>query len=98
MPPDRVPHERALLDYHRKLTYAVKLGAGIAAGDDDVVWVDGLVESYAMAYWAEGVERFSAGVSKFRPEVGLELFDALGGRLGPISDAPERVPAVSELS
>ncbi|WP_436348684.1 dihydrodipicolinate synthase family protein [Natronorubrum sp. FCH18a] len=55
----------------------VKLGAGIAAGDDDVVWVNGLAEPFAVAYWAEGVEGFSAGVSNFRPEVGLELFDAL---------------------
>jgi len=56
---------------------AVKLGAGVAAGDDDVVWVDGLAEPFAVAFWAEGVEGFSAGVSNFRPEVGLELFDAL---------------------
>jgi 4-hydroxy-tetrahydrodipicolinate synthase len=56
---------------------AVKLGAGIAAGDDDVVWVDGLAEPYALAYWAEGAEGFSAGVSNFRPELGLALFDAL---------------------
>ena len=56
---------------------AVKLGAGVAAGDDDVVWVNGLAEPYAVAFWAEGAEGFSAGVSNFRPEVGLELFDAL---------------------
>ncbi|MGM0605925.1 MAG: dihydrodipicolinate synthase family protein [Halobacteriota archaeon] len=56
---------------------SVKLGQGIAAGADDVVWVDGLAEPYAPAYWAEGVEGFSAGVSNFRPEVGLKLFDAL---------------------
>ncbi|QLC34734.1 dihydrodipicolinate synthase family protein (plasmid) [Halarchaeum sp. CBA1220] len=56
---------------------AVKLGAGVSAGADDVVWVDGLAEPYAVSFWAEGVEGFSAGVSNFRPEVGLELFDAL---------------------
>ncbi|MGQ3413804.1 dihydrodipicolinate synthase family protein [Natrinema sp. LN54] len=56
---------------------AVKLGAGVAAGDDDVVWVNGLAEPFAVAFWAEGAEGFSAGVSNFRPEVGLELFDAL---------------------
>lgn len=55
----------------------VKLGAGIDAGDDEVVWVNGLAEPYAVSFWAEGVEGFSAGVSNFRPEVGLELFDAL---------------------
>ena len=56
---------------------AVKLGAGVAAGADDVVWVDGLAEPYAVSFWAEGAEGFSAGVSNFRPEVGLELYDAL---------------------
>ncbi|WP_435102802.1 dihydrodipicolinate synthase family protein [Halarchaeum sp. P4] len=56
---------------------AVKLGSGVAAGADDVVWVDGLAEPFAVSFWAEGVEGFSAGVSNFRPEVGLALFDAL---------------------
>jgi 4-hydroxy-tetrahydrodipicolinate synthase len=56
---------------------AVKLGEGIARGDDDVVWVNGLAEPFALAYWAEGIDGFSAGVSNFRPEVGFELFDAL---------------------
>jgi len=55
----------------------VKLGAGAAAGADDVVWVDGLAEPYAVSFWAEGAEGFSAGVSNFRPEVGVALFDAL---------------------
>lgn len=55
----------------------VKLGAGVAAGEDDVVWVDGLAEPYAVGFWNEGIEGFSAGVSNFRPEVGLALFDAL---------------------
>lgn len=56
---------------------SVKLGAGIAAGNNDVVWVNGLAEPFAVAYWAEGTEGFSAGVSNFRPEIGLELFHAL---------------------
>lgn len=55
----------------------VKLGAAVNAGADDVVWVDGLAEPFAVSFWAEGVEGFTAGVSNFRPEVGLELFDAL---------------------
>lgn len=55
----------------------VKLGAGVEAGDDDVVWVDGLAEPYAVGFWNEGIEGFSAGVSNFRPEVGIALFDAL---------------------
>ncbi|MFC6863988.1 dihydrodipicolinate synthase family protein [Halomicroarcula sp. GCM10025817] len=55
----------------------VKLGSAVAAGTDDVVWVNGLAEPYAVAFWGEGIEGFSAGVSNFRPEVGLELFAAL---------------------
>ena len=55
----------------------VKLGRGVAAGADDVVWIDGLAEPFAVSFWAEGVEGFSAGVSNFRPELGLALFDAL---------------------
>ena len=55
----------------------VKLGHAVDAGNDDVVWVDGLAEPFAISFWAEGAEGFSAGVSNFRPEVGLELFDAL---------------------
>lgn len=55
----------------------VKLGAGIDAGASDVVWINGLAEPFAVSFWAEGVEGFSAGVSNFRPELGLELYDAL---------------------
>ncbi|GAA0237468.1 dihydrodipicolinate synthase family protein [Halobacterium noricense] len=55
----------------------VKLGAVVDAEDDDTVWVDGLAEPFSVSYWNEGIEGFSAGVSNFRPEVGLELFDAL---------------------
>lgn len=55
----------------------VRLGEAVEAGADDVVWVNGLAEPFAVSYWAEGVEGFSAGVSNFRPEIGLELFEAL---------------------
>ncbi|MDS0300614.1 dihydrodipicolinate synthase family protein [Halogeometricum sp. S1BR25-6] len=56
---------------------AVKLGAAASSTPEDVVWVDGLAEPFAVSFWNEGIEGFSAGVSNFRPEVGLELFDAL---------------------
>lgn len=88
-----VPYVRGFdpsIDYLKQLTYVdgvvgikyalkdpVKLGEGAAAGSDDVVWVGGLAEPCSVSYWAEGIEGFSAGVSNFRPEVGLELFDAL---------------------
>lgn len=55
----------------------VKLGAATSRGADDVVWVNGLAEPYAVPYWADGVEGFTAGVSNFRPEVGLALYEAL---------------------
>ncbi|SFR65552.1 4-hydroxy-tetrahydrodipicolinate synthase [Halogeometricum rufum] len=56
---------------------SVKLGEGATEGADDVVWVNGLAEPFSVSHWAEGAEGFSAGVSNFRPEVGLALFDAL---------------------
>ncbi|MFC6825168.1 dihydrodipicolinate synthase family protein [Halopelagius fulvigenes] len=56
---------------------AVKLGAASSSSPDDVVWVDGLAEPFAVSFWNEGIEGFSAGVSNFRPEVGLALYDAL---------------------
>lgn len=56
---------------------AVKLGMSVEAGADDVVWVDGLAEPFALSFWNEGIEGFSAGVSNFCPEIGLALFDAL---------------------
>ncbi|WP_262177430.1 dihydrodipicolinate synthase family protein [Haloarcula laminariae] len=55
----------------------VKLGTASRRGASDVVWVNGLAEPYAVAYWPEGIEGFSAGVSNFRPEVGLALHEAL---------------------
>ncbi|MFC6964214.1 dihydrodipicolinate synthase family protein [Halocatena marina] len=88
-----VPYIRAFdpsVDFLSDLTYIenvvgikyaikdpVKLGSAVTAGSNDVVWVDGLAEPYAISFWREGVEGFSAGVSNFRPEVGLELYDAL---------------------
>jgi 4-hydroxy-tetrahydrodipicolinate synthase len=54
-----------------------KFAAAVAAGADDVVWVDGMAEPYAPALWAEGAEGFSAGVSNFQPRLGLALLDAL---------------------
>ncbi|WP_137284553.1 dihydrodipicolinate synthase family protein [Halorussus salinisoli] len=51
--------------------------AEAVASSDDVVWVDGMAEPYALALWAEGAEGFTAGVSNFEPRIGLALFDAL---------------------
>lgn len=46
-------------------------------GDDDVVWSEGMAEPFAPAYYFEGAEGFTAGVSNFAPRLGLELYDAL---------------------
>lgn len=59
------------------LSDTVKLGAAVQTGSDDVVWVNGLAEPLAVSAWAEGAEGFTAGVSNFRPEIGLALLDAL---------------------
>jgi len=59
------------------LTDTVKLGAAVSEGADDVVWVNGFAEPLAVSAWAEGAEGFTAGVSNFRPEIGLALYDAL---------------------
>lgn len=72
-----VTHLEAVVGIKYALEDPVRLGEAIAEGADDVVWVDGLAEPYAVSYWAEGTEGFSAGVSNFRPEIGLALFDAL---------------------
>lgn len=58
------------------LADAVKLGEAVAAGDD-VVWVDGLAEPYALSFWAQGAEGFTAGVTNFEPRLGQELLAAL---------------------
>ncbi|WP_135305545.1 dihydrodipicolinate synthase family protein [Haloarcula amylovorans] len=73
--------ELSQLDSVAGIKYAikdpVKLGVATTNGPDDTVWIDGLAEPYAVSYWAEGIEGFSAGVSNFRPEVGQALFKAL---------------------
>jgi len=74
---DALTHVESVAGIKYALEDPVKLGAAVARGADDVVWVDGLAEPYAVSFWAEGVEGFSAGVSNFRPEVGLALYDAL---------------------
>lgn len=49
----------------------------VAATGDDVVWVCGMAEPPTPAYYYEGADGFSAGVTNFEPRLGLALFDAL---------------------
>ncbi|WP_435320880.1 dihydrodipicolinate synthase family protein [Haloarchaeobius sp. TZWSO28] len=51
--------------------------AAQAQAPDDVVWLEGMAEPWAIPFWAAGVDGFTAGVSNFVPELGLELLDAL---------------------
>ncbi|WP_129115316.1 dihydrodipicolinate synthase family protein [Halegenticoccus tardaugens] len=48
----------------------------ISAGDTDVIWV-AVTETLAPEFYMEGAEGFTAGVSNFRPEIGLSLMEAL---------------------
>jgi len=49
----------------------------VRAGADDVVWVNGLGEPYALALHAEGAEGLSSGIGNFEPAVGIALFEAI---------------------
>jgi len=49
----------------------------VEAVDDGVSWMCGMAEPSAPAYYFEGADGFSAGVTNFEPRYGLELFDAL---------------------
>jgi 4-hydroxy-tetrahydrodipicolinate synthase len=51
--------------------------ASVAAGADDVVWINGLGEPYAPALYLEGAAGLSSGIGNFEPAVGLALFEAL---------------------
>ena len=57
--------------------YDVELFMECVACAEDVVWMCGMAEPPAPAYYLEGVEGFSAGVTNFEPRVGPALFDAL---------------------
>jgi 4-hydroxy-tetrahydrodipicolinate synthase len=54
-----------------------KFSEAVRRSDDDVVWVNGLAEPLAPSFYLEGAEGFTAGVSNFAPQLGLELFAAL---------------------
>ena len=49
----------------------------VSAIDTDAVWVCGMAEPPAPAYYLEGADGFSAGVTNFEPLLGRAIFDAL---------------------
>lgn len=48
-----------------------------AAGVDDIVWLNGLGERYAIPLYVEGGRGMASGVGNFEPAIGIALFDAL---------------------
>ncbi|SKC36055.1 dihydrodipicolinate synthase family protein [Okibacterium fritillariae] len=43
----------------------------------DLLWIAGLAESYAPAYWSAGARAFTSGLVNVSPRVSLDMFDAL---------------------
>lgn len=74
---DRLTRIDGVIGIKYALEDPIKLGTAVATGADDVVWMDGLAEPFAVSFWAEGAEGFSAGVSNFYPEIGLKLYESL---------------------
>ena len=51
----------------------------VADGPEDVAWVNGIAERYAVGFAAEGAVGYTTGIGNFAPEAVLALFDALDG-------------------
>lgn len=52
-------------------------GDAVAAGSDDVVWLNGLGERHAIAMHAQGATGMASGIGNFEPAIGRSLFAAL---------------------
>ena len=80
----RVLTEVAGVDNTVAVKYAVDdidaFSQTVAAAPDDVVWLNGIAERYALSFAIEGTEGFSTGVGNFAPEATLELFAAVERR------------------
>ena len=80
----RVLTEVAGIDNIMAVKYAVDdidaFSQTVAAAPDDVVWLNGIAERYALSFAIEGAEGFSTGVGNFAPEATLELFAAIERR------------------
>ncbi|MER5479520.1 dihydrodipicolinate synthase family protein [Streptomyces sp. NPDC002734] len=83
--------------------YAVPDAAHFAAfardaGLERFVWVAGLAELYAPAYWSGGATGFTSGLVNVAPELSLAMLDALrGGDLPAAMEVWERVRPFEEL-
>ncbi|MFC8311148.1 dihydrodipicolinate synthase family protein [Streptomyces olivaceus] len=83
--------------------YAVPDAARFAAvsrdaGPERFVWIAGLAELYAPAYWAMGATGFTSGLANVAPHLSLELLAVLrDGDFGAASAVRERVRSFEEL-
>jgi len=54
-----------------------RFAAALERAPDEIVWLEGMAEPWAIPFWAAGADGFTAGVSNFAPRLGLELLAAL---------------------
>jgi 4-hydroxy-tetrahydrodipicolinate synthase len=55
----------------------VRAFAGLVAKAPELIWICGLAESWAPAFWAFGAEGFTSGLANVAPHLSLRLRDAL---------------------
>ncbi len=66
------------------------------AGGDRLLWIAGLAEPYAPAYWQAGARGFTSGLANVAPQVALDLLTALRAGEG-VQEAWLRVRRFEEL-
>ena len=66
------------------------------AGGDRLLWIAGLAEPYAPAYWQAGARGFTSGLANVAPQVALDLLAALQAGDG-VQEAWLRVRRFEEL-
>jgi 4-hydroxy-tetrahydrodipicolinate synthase len=66
------------------------------AGGDRLLWIAGLAEPYAPAYWQAGARGFTSGLANVAPQVALDLLAALRAGEG-VQEAWLRVRRFEEL-
>ena len=54
-----------------------QFAAAVEAGADDIVWMNGLGEAYAVSLHIHGAEGHASGVGNFEPAISMALFAAL---------------------
>lgn len=54
-----------------------KFSQTVSDASDDVTWINGIAERYALAFALEGATGYTTGLGNFAPEATLALFDAI---------------------